>query len=355
MGFETYSARGKILILKHFLEKSKSFTRDLIDNYYLCSTCGYCKQVCPTEIDLTDLFVTVRSKIVEEGGFVSPKVRDFLEYIYKYGNPWGELRKKRHKWAENLAISQYEPSHEFLYYVGCVGSYDTRAQDAAKALADVMLKSRISFGILGAKENCDGNEVNKLGEKGLFESLADSNIQLFKKLKVRKIVTLSPHAYNAIKNDYPKFGGNFEVAHYTQLLRDLIKSRKLDLSKGFGAKLRVTYHDPCFLGRWNKEYAAPREILDVIPNVELVEMGRNKENAFCCGGGSGNFYTDFLGGTENSPSRIRIREASETGADILAVSCPSCLIMFEDALKTEGLEGKMTIKDISEIVKDVIF
>jgi len=354
MGFETYSARGKILILKRFLEKSKPFTKDLIENYYLCSACGYCKQVCPTEIDLPELFVTIRSKIVEEG-LASPKVRDFLECIYKYGNPWGEPRNRRDEWTKDTEISRYEPDHELLYYVGCIGSYDTRAQDAAKALGDVLLKSRVPFGILGAKENCDGNEVNQLGEKGLFELLAKSNIQLFKDLKVRKIVTLSPHAYNAMKNEYPKFGGNFEVMHYTQLLRDLIKSGKLELSKGFSAKLRVTYHDPCFLGRWNKEYTAPREILEAISNVELVEMGRNKENAFCCGGGSGNFYTDFLGGTENSPNRVRIKEAYETDAKILAVSCPSCLTMLEDAIKTEGLEGKMAVKDISEIVKDVIF
>ena len=290
-----------------------------------------------------------------EEGLVSPKVRDFLECIYKYGNPWGGSRNRRDEWAKDTEITQYNPSHEFLYHVGCVGSYDTRAQDMAKALSDVLLKSGVSFGILGAKENCDGNEVNQLGEKGLFELLAKSNIQLFKDLKVRKIVTLSPHAYNAMKNEYPKFGGNFEVMHYTQLLRDLIKSGKLELSKGFSAKLRVTYHDPCFLGRWNREYTAPREILNAIPNVELVEMGRNKENAFCCGGGSGNFYTDFLGGTENSPSRVRIKEAYETDAKILAVSCPSCLTMLEDAIKTEGLEGKMAVKDISEIVKDVIF
>lgn len=357
MGFETYSARGKILLLKHFLERSKSFNKDLIENYYLCSMCGYCKQMCPTEINLTELYLTTRGKIVENG-LVPPKVREVLENIYKHGNPFGLSRTRRGEWANDTGIVQYDPSVEFLYYVGDLGSYDTRVQQAAKALGYILSRSEVSFGILGAKENCSGSEANELGEKGLFELLARSNIQLLRELNVRKVVTLSPHSYNVMKNDYPKFGGNFYVMHYTQLLRNLIKDRKLELSKGFDTKIRVTYHDPCFLGRWNKEYAAAREILEAIPNVELVEMERNKENAFCCGGGGGNSYTGFGGGffseTKDSPNRIRVREAYETDANVLVVSCPSCLIMLEDALKLEGLEEKITVKDISEIVRDVI-
>jgi Fe-S oxidoreductase len=172
---------------------------------------------------------------------------------------------------------------------------------------------------------------------------------MFEKLGVKKIVTLSPHAYNAIKNDYSKYHANFEVYHYVQILREIIGTGGLDVSKGLEA--RVTYHDPCFLGRYNGEYDAPREILKNIPGIELVEMERNWENSFCCGGGSGNFYTDLFGSAENSPARIRIREAHETGADILAVACPSCMIMLEDALKTDGLEANLKVMDISEIVK----
>jgi len=189
-----------------------------------------------------------------------------------------------------------------------------------------------------------------MGSTSLFQELAEENIQKFKDLGIKKIVTLSPHSYNAIKNDYPEFGGNFEVYHYTQLLRDLIKDEKLDLSK-FDAK--VAYHDSCFLGRYNNEYDAPREILNAIPGIELVEMERNRENSLCCGGGGGNFYTDFLGEYKDSPARIRIREAYDVGASILAVACPICLTMLEDALKVEGLEEKMAIKDISEIVNEI--
>lgn len=222
----------------------------------------------------------------------------------------------------------------------------------AQALGEVLLCSSLSFGILGSKENCDGNEVNLLGEKGLFELLALKNIEKFKELGVRKIVTLSPHAYNAMKNDYPQYGGNFEVKHYAQLLRDIIRSGEIDVSRGFNA--RITYHDSCFLGRHNEEYDAPREVLQSIPGIELVEMERSRENSFCCGGGQGNFYLDLLHGGENSPGRIRIREAYETGVEILAVTCPSCMTMFDDAVKTEGLDEKLTVKDVSEIVREAI-
>ena len=228
-----------------------------------------------------------------------------------------------------------------------MGSYDTRAQETARTLGKVLLKSGVSFGVLGSEENCDGNEVNTLGEEALFEMLVEENTQKFKDLGVTKIVTLSPHSYNTMKNDYPRFDGSFEVLHYTQLFRGLIGDGKLDVSGGFNA--RVTYHDPCFLGRWNGEYDAPRQILNSIPGIELVEMEKNRAGALCCGGGGGNFYTDFLGGSESSPARIRAREAYATGANILAVACPNCMTLLEDAVKAEGLEDKLTVKDVSEI------
>jgi Fe-S oxidoreductase len=209
------------------------------------------------------------------------------------------------------------------------------------------LEAGLSFGILGSKEECDGNEVKMLGEKRIFEMLVEKNIEIFSDLGITKIITLSPHSYNAFRNYYPD---KFEVFHYTQILCDLIKRGKLDVSKGLNAK--VTYHDSCFLGRHNSEYESPREILNAIPGIELLEMERNRENAFCCGGGSGNFYTDFFGGGEYGPARIRVREAYETGADILAVACPSCMTMLSDAVKSEGLEQKLIVKDISEIVRD---
>jgi Fe-S oxidoreductase len=314
--------------------------------------CGACTEQCP--VDYKDYILKVFGALREgsvERSLVPLEVRNFLENIQNFGNPFKEPRKERGRWADGTQIRQYKPGDEFLYYVGCIGSYDTRANKIAKALGDIFLRSGLSFGILGSEETCDGNEVNMLGEKGLFELLAKENIKKFEKLGANKIVTLSPHAYNTIKNEYPHYGGKFEVKHYVQFLKEIIWIGKINISKALHA--RVTYHDPCFLGRYNEEYDAPREILRSIEGIELVEMERNRENSFCCGGGGANFYTDLFGSTEDSPARIRIREAYSTGASILAVACPACMTMLEDALKVEGFEKELKIMDISEIVERV--
>jgi len=234
--------------------------------------------------------------------------------------------------------------------VGCVGSYDDIGQRIAKSFGEVLLKAGVPFGILGSKEICDENEVNRLGERGLFEKIAEKNITLFKESGVSKIVTISPHAYNAIKNEYPRFGGNFEVFHSTQLIRDLVIKGKVKLTKKVNA--RVTYHDPCWLGRRNGEYEAPREILQAVPGIELVEMPRNRQYAYCCGGGGGNFISDLLGGGERAPARIRVREAVETGADLLVVACPTCARMLGDAIKSEDLDDRLNVRGIPEIVSE---
>ena len=350
-GLDEYYSRGRAIIAQSLLDGKLAWSRPLADVIFRCTMCGACAEQCPVSYkDYTlKVFKALREECVERS-LISPKLKKFFENIYLYSNPYRELREKRGEWAKGTGIRQYQPGDEFLYYVGCIGSYDERGNKTAKALGEVLLRSGLSFGILGSEESCDGNEVNLLGEEGLFELLATENIQKFKELGVKKIVTLSPHAYDIMKNEYPRYGGNFEVKHYTQLLRDIIRDKKIDVSKGF--KARITYHDPCFLGRHNGEYDAPREILESIPGIEPVEMERNRENSFCCGGGTGNFYTDFLHGAENSPARIRIREAYETGAEILAVACPACMTMLEDAVKAEGLEEKLILKDVSEIVRE---
>ena len=348
---ESYSPGGMMwLIYASLIKKELKPSKHLSEILYSCTMCRNCSQQCKFQFneDIVNILKAAREEMVEKQ-LTPPMVGQFLTNVYDYGNPYREQKQNRDNWAENTEIKQYEKGDEFLYYVGCVGSYDTVSQKAARALGSVLLKSDLSFGILGNREICDGNEVDMLGEKGLFEFLKEENTQTFKELGVKKIVTLSPHSYNALKNNY---SNEFEVFHYTQLLRDLIKSNKLDVSGGFKAK--VTYHDPCFLGRYNNEYDAPREILTAIPGIELIEMERTKENSFCCGGGCGNFYTDILGSGQNSPSRVRVREAHDTGASILAVSCPVCLMMLEDALKAEGLENELAIKDISEIVNEAL-
>jgi Fe-S oxidoreductase len=286
-----------------------------------------------------------REEMVADG-LVMPRVARFFQNIEAYGNPYRELRESRGLWAEGSGIEPYR-GQEYLLYVGCVGSFDEKGQRAAKALGELLLKAGVSFGILGAAEACDGNEVKLLGESRLFEILRDKNVETFQKAGVKKIIALSPHSYNAFKNHYPQ---GFEVEHYTSVLANLIENGKLEPE--VKRDIRVTYHDPCFLGRHAGEYEAPRRILKAVPGLELMEMERNRENAFCCGGGSGNFHTDFFGGGENSPARLRVREAAETGADVLAVACPACAVMLGEAVKDEGLAEKMAVRDVAEVLSE---
>lgn len=294
------------------------------------------------------MIVAAREEMVADG-LVIPKIARFFGNIEAYGNPYRELRENRGSWAEGMGIEPYT-GQEFLYYVGCVGSFDEKGQKAAKALGELLLAAGISFGILGSGEECDGNEVRLLGESRVFQMLRDKNTGIFQKAGVKKIITLSPHSYNVFRNEYPD---GFEIFHYTQILRALIEDGKLKPNSKLN--MRVTYHDPCFLGRHAGEYEAPREILKAIPGVDLIEMERNRQNSFCCGGGSGNFYTDFFGGGKDSPSRIRVREAYKSGAEILAVACPTCAVMLGEAIKDEGIEEKLVVKDIAEILKESVY
>jgi len=352
-GFESKTPRGMMTMARGIIEGSLDYTKEISETVYRCTLCGNCQILCGAEfengepmVDPSKVVSAMRADLVENS-LIPPAVRDFLKNVHRYGNPYVEPAEERGKWAEGLGIEEYS-GQEFLFYVGCVGSYDERGKRMAVALSETMKIAGVSFGILGKREVCDGNEVNMVGETGLFPLLAEQNIRQFKEMGIKQIVTLSPHAFNALKNDYPALGGDFEVVHYTQLLRDLLRAGRIKPVKGL--KTRATFHDPCFLGRRNKEYDAPREVLRKIPDLEIIEMARAKESAFCCGGGGGNFFTDILGGGENSPNRLRIREAYQTGAEILVVACPNCAKMFEDAIAIERLEDKLIVKDVSEIL-----
>jgi Fe-S oxidoreductase len=345
--FETYAPGGRMWLIRAWLNDEIKTSERFQEILYSCATCANCVEHCVFTFseDLVNIFIAAREELVNEG-IIPPPVRDFLKNINVNGNPYKEPANERGKWAEGTSIETYD-GQEYLFYVGCVGSYDERAKKIAATVGSLLVKAGVSLGILGEKETCDGNEVRTLGEAGLFQFLAEQNIESFKKLGIKKIITLDPHAFNAFKNDYPGLGGEFEVYHYTQVLAQLIRSGKIDLKE---YKARVTYHDPCYLGRHNGEYKAPREILKSIPGLELIEMDRNGENAFCCGGGGGNFFTDILGGGEDSPNRIRAREALDTGAGIIAVACPQCAKMLEDGIKAEDLDYKLRVMDVAEIV-----
>jgi Fe-S oxidoreductase len=345
--FETYAPGGRMWLIRAWLKDEIKTSERFQEIIYSCATCANCVEHCVFTFseDLVNIFIAAREELVSEG-IIPPPVRDFLKNIHVNGNPYKEPANERGKWAEGTPIETYD-GQEYLFYVGCVGSYDERAKKIAATVGSLLVKAGVSLGILGEKETCDGNEVRTLGESGLFQLLAEQNIESFKKHGIKKIITLDPHSFNAFKKDYPGLGGEFEVYHYTQVLAQLIRSGKMDLKE---YKAKVTYHDPCYLGRHNGEYKAPREILKSIPGLELIEMDRNGENAFCCGGGGGNFFTDILGGGEDSPNRIRTMEALDTGAGIIAVACPQCAKMLEDGIKAEELDDKLKVMDLAEIV-----
>ncbi|UCE96109.1 MAG: (Fe-S)-binding protein [Candidatus Bathyarchaeota archaeon] len=311
-----------------------------------CTTCATCGLRCPKEIMPYNFLIDIRSLAVE-GGQIGPTIGEALESIFKNGNPWGRIRSKRSEWAQELNIKHASEGNGFLYFVGCTPAYDPRIQDAAKSLVKCFHKAKIDFGTLGDEENCCGNEVYGMGEKGLFEFLVEENIKLFNKYNIKEILTNCPHSYQSFKNRYGQT--NFKVLHHTQLLAKLINEGKLKFSTKIDKT--IIYHDPCFLGKQNDIYDEPRKIIESIPGVKLVEFDRNKERSLCCEGGGGRMWIDIPG---ERLAETRIKDAADAGAQILAVACPFCLLTFEDAVKTTGLEGKIQIMEIAELLSQAM-
>lgn len=348
--FETYAPGGRMWLLRAWLDEEIETSQRLAEILFSCTACGNCVEHCvfpAFKADLLDAFTAGREELVNQG-VVPDAVGRYLRAIHSHGNPYNLPKADRARWADGLGIERYS-GQEYLFYVGCPGSYDERGQQMARAVAGLLQKWGVDFGILGEEEGCDGNEVRVLGETGLFEQLARENIEKFEAAGVQKIVTLSPHGFDAIKNEYPRFGGRFETCHYPQLLAGLMAKAELRRRNG---PLRVVFHDPCYLGRHNKDYLTPRAVLGALPGLELLEMDRAMADALCCGGGGGNSFTDVLGGGADSASRVRVREAAGTGAAVLAVACPKCARMFEDAIKAEDLEDELRVMDIAELVQE---
>ncbi len=346
-GWDTYAPGGRMWLIRAWLMGEIESTQSFAKILYACVSCDNCKDQCVFERFkdyLPDVFQETKAELVNEG-VIPPEVRDYFKAIITNGNPYKLPQAERAKWAEGLGIPEFT-DQEHLFYVGCVGSYDEVGQKMARSVAHALSDAGVSIGILGSEETCDGNEVRILGEMGLFEELAKANIEKFKERNVSKIITLDPHAMNAFKKEYPKQGGNFKVFHYTEVLARRIREGALSFSE---YPVKVTYHDPCYLGRHNGIYDAPREVLQAIPGLELVELRRNRQYAFCCGGGGGNFFTDILGTDEDSAGRVRVREAFETGAQVIAVACPTCAKMLDDALKIEQLDDRMEVLSIADI------
>ncbi len=311
-----------------------------------CTTCSTCTERCPKGVKPMELLIGLRSAAIEKGKAL-PTVRDALESTFKHGNPWGRGREKRMEWASelNVPVAAEGETAPLLFFFGCTPAYDPRAQEVAKALVRLFEAAGVEYATLGTAESCCGNEVWRMGEQGLFELLVEGNRALFESRGVETIVTASPHCMNTLKNEYGELGR--EVLHYTQFLLPLIESGALKLTKELGKK--VTYHDPCFLGKHNDIYDEPREMLRRIPGVTFVELDRSRERALCCEGGGGRMWVEAVEERGQRVAEIRVKDAVELGVDYLVTACPFCLMTLEDAVKTSGNEGKIEIVDLAEL------
>jgi succinate dehydrogenase/fumarate reductase iron-sulfur protein len=319
------------------------------DNIWLCTSCHSCTLHCPKEIDSSNSITELRSIIVE-GGFVPKTVRDVLSNTFLTYNPWGMPSEKRADWIRDLNVKLLNPNEhcENLYFVCCGPAYDVRCQEIARSTAYILNSIGLSYGILGVDEWCCGDHMLRLGEKGLFEFLAEHNIQAFRNHNVKNIITNSPHCFNVFKNEKPYSSLTINVKHYTQVFAEALRNGLIKPSREINA--RIAYHDPCFLGKRNKIFEEPREILQSIPGVKLVEMNRNRENSFCCGGGGGRVWTEEAS-YDKRPSVNRVKEALNLNVDIIATACPFCIIMLTDAVKALGLEDRIMVRDVGELLK----
>lgn len=350
-GWITQAAPGKMQSIYHVIKLGLKPDTEFRDVLYSCTMCGHCESTCSkvsTGVLSTEIIKKGREFLVEKG-IVSKTVQDALYNAHKYGNPYGGPVHKRDEWAKGLKVKIFSNGEnaEILYFVGCTASYDPRVQEVARSMAFVLNKAGVDFGILGNEEKCCGDPISRLGEKGLFEMIMEENLELFEKYGISRIVTTSPHCYNTFIKDYPKKG--LKVQHYTQFVSELVDEGKLNFLKNVDKV--VTYHDPCFLGRYNDIYEAPRKILEALAGLSLVEMPRNREESFCCGGGGGMMWADEI--SEERACVKRAREASSIEPDIVATSCPFCLINLEDGLKVLDRHN-IQVRDVVELVKDAI-
>ncbi len=329
------------------------------DALWMCVSCYACTAVCPAQIPLTPGLMTLTKEELLLAGNVPSELQSALENTQRYGNPQGESPRKRADWAADIQpevklLGKVRQPVDVLWFVGDYSSYHPRVQLISKALAKILSALKVDFGILGPEENSDGDSQRLAGERGLFEMLAEKNGKAFGKYQFNEIITTDPHAYNAIKNEYPALGINYPVRHYTEFLAERIDQLKPLLKTEVKAK--VTYHDPCYLGRANGIFDQPRALLEVIPGVELVEMSHNHMNSLCCGGGGGGMWLDGFQ-WEKAHVRLsewRVREAHAAGADVLAVACPYETPRFEDATKTVEGAGSLKVRDIAELLGEAM-
>jgi Fe-S oxidoreductase/nitrate reductase gamma subunit len=316
-----------------------------------CTTCRNCLEHCPVFIEPMVKLMELRRNLVLRHGKIPRETRFAFRNIERKGNPWGFDPQKRMWWTKELGVKEVVPGDQvdILFWVGCYGSYDDRNIKVATCLIRILNRMGINFGVLGNSEWCCGIDLRRMGSEYLFQENVKKNLNRLQQVKFQKILTTCPHCFNTLKNEYPQFGGSFEVIHYTTLLEQLIQSGKMTMTLGEGAT-KITFHDSCYLGRYNHGYEAPRRILGAISDLTLLEMEQSREKSFCCGGGGCHMWMEEKAGRRINETRVG--QAVQTGGEILATVCPLCMISLDSAVKVLNLDNQIQVMDILELVAE---
>ncbi len=320
------------------------------ETIWACTTCGACLEACPVFIEQMPKIVKMRRHLVEAEARFPEELLNLFENMESRSNPWGIAPTERTKWCSTMAVRQFEKDEtEYLFYVGCAGSFDARQKHVTVALATILDAAGVSWGILGKEERCCGDSLRRLGNEFVFDRMAKENVRMFSEKGVKKVIAQCPHCFSTLKNDYRQYGLELEVIHHSQLIGELIASGRLKLHRRVAELGRTVFHDSCYLGRHNDVYDAPRQVLTAVTGAAPAEMERNRENGFCCGAGGGRMWME-----EHTGERInitRIKEALVENPDTICVSCPYCMTMFEDGLKDRQASG-VRVRDIAEVVAE---
>jgi Fe-S oxidoreductase len=319
------------------------------DELWACTTCMACVQECPAFIDIVDTIIDLRRYLTLSEGALPSTAPQSLQNIQRAGNPWGLPAGERLAWAQGLDVPLMEPGREveYLYWVGCSASYDRRNQSIARAMVKILKAAGVSFGVM-SEERCHAEVGRRLGEEYLYQTVAQETVETIKQYRFRKVITHCPHCFNTIKNEYPQFGGTYEVLHHSQVIQTLIEEGRIKPTKPLDAS--VAFHDSCYLGRYNGIFDAPRNVAKAVPGLRVVELPRNRERGLCCGGGGGHMWMEVK--AEKRVNLIRVEEALDAKVNMVATGCPFCLAMIDLGRKVKGAEETLAVKDVSELVAE---